>query len=124
MSGDPEINQVDTQQVDTQQFLDRPIDNDWAAKATSSITQYVGQVRDKTTGPALVASRTAVYMLAIGLIGLVLLIVALLLLFRFLVVVSGELLPFVEPNESWLAHYVLGGIFLGAGLFFWRKKDQ
>lgn len=119
MSGEPE-----TQQRDTQLFLDRPNTDDWAARATSSITQYVGQVRDKTTGPALVASRTAVYMMAIGLIGLVLLIVALLLLFRLLVVASGELLPFVEPDESWLAHYVLGGIFLGAGLFFWRKKDQ
>ncbi len=119
MSGEP-----DTQQRDTQQFLDRPNTDDWAARATSSITQYVGQVRDRTTGPALVASRTVVYMMAIGLIGLVLLIVALLLLFRLLVVASGELLPFVEPDESWLAHYVLGGIFLGVGLFFWRKKDQ
>ena len=114
MSGEPE----------TQQFLDSRSDDDWAARATSSITQYVGLVRDKTTGPALIASRTAVYMMAIGLIGFVLLIVALLLFFRLLVVASGELLPFVEPNESWLAHYVLGGIFLGAGLFFWRKKDR
>ncbi len=115
MSGEPEPQQY--------QFLDNPSD-DWAAKATSSIVQYVGQVRDKTTGPALVASRTAVYMSAIALIGFVLVILALLLLFRLLVVASGELLPFVEPNESWLAHYVLGGIFLIAGIFLWRKKDR
>ncbi len=114
MSGDSE----------TQSFIDHSDTEDWAAKVTSSITQYVGQVRDKTTGPALVASRTVVYMAAIGLIGFVLLIVALLLLFRLLVVTSGELLPFVEPNESWLAHYVLGGIFLAAGIFSWRKKDR
>ena len=97
--------------------------DDWPAQASAKIVGYVEQVRDKTTGPALVASRTAVYMAAIGLIAFVLLIVMLLLLFRFLVVATGYL-PFVEPNESWVAHYILGAIFLLAGVFLWRKKDQ
>jgi hypothetical protein len=98
--------------------------DDWPARASASIVEQVGRVRDKTTGPALIASRTAVYMAAIGLIAFVLLIVLLLLLFRTLVLVSAWALPFVDPNESWVAHYVLGAIFLGAGVFFWRKKDR
>jgi len=98
--------------------------DDWPARASASIVQYVGQVRDKTTGPALVASRNVVYMVAIGLVAFIVLIVLLILMFRLLVVASGELVPFMEPNESWLAHYVLGGIFLIAGAFLWRKKDQ
>jgi hypothetical protein len=96
---------------------------DWPARASASIVDYVGQVRDKTTGPALVASRTAVYMVAIAMIAFVILIVLLLGLFRLLVVSSGYL-PFVEADESWVAHYVLGGIFLLAGIFLWRMKDK
>jgi len=97
--------------------------DDWPARASASIVDYVGQVRDKTTGPALVASRTAVYMAAIAMIAFVMLIVLLLGFFRLLVVGSGYL-PFVEPDESWVAHYVLGGIFLLAGIFLWHKRDQ
>ena len=97
--------------------------DDWPARASASIVDYVGQVRDKTTGPALVASRTAVYAVAIAMIAFVILIVLLLGLFRLLVVGSGYL-PFVEPDESWVAHYVLGGIFLLAGIFLWHKRDQ
>jgi len=97
--------------------------DDWPARASATIVDYVGQVRDKTTGPALVASRTAVYAAAIALIAFVLLIVLLLGLFRLVVVGSGYL-PFVEPNESWVAHYLFGAIFLLAGVFLWRKKDR
>jgi len=50
---------------------------DWPAKASSTVVQYVGVVRDKTTGPALVASRNAVYLLAIALIAVVFLILLL-----------------------------------------------
>ncbi len=96
---------------------------DWPAKVSAQVVDYVGQVRDKTTGPALVASRTAVYSAAIALIALVLLIVFLLFFFRLLVVASGYL-PFVDANESWVAHYVLGAIFLLVGVFLWRKKDK
>jgi len=113
---------------DPQQLLDgSPVDSptdDWPSRLSTTIVDYVEQVRDKTTGPALVASRTAVYMTAIALVAIVLLLLILLGLFRLLVVASGELLPFVEPGESWLAFYVLGGIFLIAGAFLWRKKDQ
>ncbi len=124
MAGEPRNSYTDgVDFVDRPDRLDNGADNDWAAKTTSSIVQYVGQVRDKTTGPALVASRVTVYILAIASVAAVLGVILLLLLFRFLVVATGELLPFVEPNESWLAHFILGGIFLGAGVFLWRKRN-
>ena len=110
MSGDP---------------LDTPVhaDDDWPAKASATVVHYVGTVRDRTTGPALVASRYAVYALAMALIGLVLLVLLLLLLVRLLVAATGEL-PFVEEGETWLAYYLLGAIFLIGGAILWRQKER
>ena len=38
-----------------------PPDRDWPAQAADTIERVVGQVRDKTTGPALTAARAVVY---------------------------------------------------------------
>lgn len=96
---------------------------DWPSKASSTVVQYVGVVRDKTTGPALVASRNAVYLLAISLIAIVFLILLLVLLVRLLVSATA-LLPFVEPGETWLAYFIIGGVFLIGGAWIWRKKES
>lgn len=96
--------------------------DDWPAKASATIVQYVGTVRDKTTGPALVASRYAVYLLAIALIALVLAVLMLVLLVRLLVTATA-LFPFVEDGETWLAYYIIGVIFVLAGALLWRKKE-
>lgn len=96
--------------------------DDWPAKASATIVQYVGTVRAKTTGPALVASRYAVYVLAMALIAMVLAVVLLVLLIRLLVTATG-LLPFVEEGETWLAYYIVAAIFVLAGAVLWRKKE-
>lgn len=96
---------------------------DWPARASATVTQYVGTVRDKTTGPALVASRYAVYLLAIALIAVVIAILAMVLLVRLLVTATG-LLPFVEAGETWLAYLIIGGLFIIGGMVLWRKKEQ
>lgn len=96
--------------------------DDWPARVTATVVQYVGTVRDKTTGPALVASRVAVYSLAMALIGLIALFVLLILLVRVLVAGTAYV-PGVEPGEPWLAYLVLGALFLGGGLVLWRKKE-
>jgi hypothetical protein len=95
---------------------------DWPAKASQTVVRYVGTVRDKTTGPALVASRNVVYALALGLIGVMLAILLLVLLVRLLVSATGEL-SFVDEGETWLAYYILGFLFVVAGMFLWRKKE-
>ena len=109
MSGDP---------------LDAPVtaDDDWPSKASATVVHYVGTVRDRTTGPALVASRYAVYALAMALIALVLLVLLLLLMVRLLVSATGEL-SFVDEGETWLAYYILGAIFVLGGALLWRKKE-
>jgi uncharacterized membrane protein len=96
--------------------------DDWPARATATVVDYVGTVRDKTTGPALLASRDVVYFAAIGLIAAVAGVISLVLVIRLLVVASGYL-PFVESGESWFAYLVLGFVFALIGLIMWRKKE-
>lgn len=95
--------------------------DDWPARATATLTQYVEAVRDKTTGPALAASRTLVYVLGMALIGVILAVILLIMAFRVLVVVTGYL-PGVGENQSWLANLIMGGVFIVAGLLLWRKR--
>ena len=97
-------------------------DDDWPTKASATIVQYVGTVRDKTTGPALVASRYAVYLLAMALIGMMLLVMLLVLLVRLLVTATA-LLPFVNDGETWVAYYILAFFFIAGGAVLWRKKE-
>ena len=96
--------------------------DDWPAKASATVVQYVGTVREKTTGPALVASRYAVYAIAMMLIAAVLAVLVLVLLVRLLVSATAQL-PFVDDGEAWLAYYILGALFVVGGAVLWRKKE-
>jgi hypothetical protein len=96
---------------------------DWPARVTATVVRYVGTVRAKTTGPALAAARWVVYLAAISLIAMVVAILGLVLVVRVLVTATGYV-PGVEPGETWLAYLILGGIFMLAGVFLWRKKER
>ncbi|MEZ5408392.1 MAG: hypothetical protein R2761_10220 [Acidimicrobiales bacterium] len=96
--------------------------DDWPARAAALVERSVGSVRDKTTGPVLSLSRYVVYLSAMVLIALVAGVLALILLVRLLVAVTGYV-PGIDNGESWLAYLVLGGIFLLVGLFLWRRKE-
>lgn len=98
-----------------------PVD-DWPAKASATIVGYVGTVRDKTTGPALSASRVAVYALAMAMIAMVVAILALVLLVRLLVVLTGYV-PGIDEGEVWLAYFIVGALFMLPGMYLWRKKE-
>ncbi len=107
---------------DRARSLTSDVVDDWPARASATVVEYVATVRGKTTGPALAASRTVVYFAAIGLIAIVAAILLLLLLVRVLVSATAYL-PFVDEGESWLAYLVLGAVFLLGGLIMWRKKE-
>lgn len=96
--------------------------DDWPARASATVVQYVGTVRDKTTGPALAASRSVVYVLAMALIAVVVAILGLVLLVRVLVSATAYV-PGVEQGETWLAYFILGALFILGGMFLWRKKE-
>ena len=57
---------------------------DWPAQAADKIVQVVGQVRDRTTGPAITVARGAVYGLLAGILGAVCLVLFIICLVRLL----------------------------------------
>lgn len=96
--------------------------DDWAAKATTTVVGYVDTVREKSTGPALVVSRYAVYGLVIALLAVVLAILLLIFLVRSMVALTAWIMPFIDDGEVWLAYLVLGAIFTAGGMLLWRGK--
>ncbi len=99
-------------------------DDDWAGRATATVVGYVDTVRSATTGKALVASRIAVYAVAMGLIALVIGIMLLIVLVRFVGAIFAAILPFVEPGEIWPSYLLLGTLFLFGGWYAWRKRGK
>ncbi len=97
-------------------------DLDWPAKASNMLVGYVDTVRTKTTGPALVASRYAVYMVAAALIGIILAIVGFIVLLRVVILATNEL-SFVDEGEPWLAYLIIGGLMVLIGAFIWKAKE-
>ncbi len=54
---------------------------------------------------------------------LVVAVLGLILVVRLLVTATGYV-PGVDDGSPWLAYLILGGIFLLAGMFLWRKKER
>ena len=99
-------------------------ETDWAGRATATVVGYVDTVRSASTGKALVASRVAVYGLAMGLIAVIIGILFLVVLVRLLGAIYAAILPFVEEGEIWSSYLTFGVLFLIGGWLLWRKKEQ
>lgn len=97
-------------------FGDPGAGDDWPARLTDTVVSYVQKVRGATTGRALVASRAAVYLLAAGLIGLAVLVLGTVLLFR--------LLTEIAQGHTWIVYLGVGAVFTVVGLVAWAKKEQ
>lgn len=89
---------------------------DWPAQAADTIVRVVGQVRDKTTGPAITAARGVVYGLLAGLLGTA---CAAMLSIASVRVIDAYL---VGEDNTWLAHLIVGALFTIAGLLLWSKR--
>lgn len=104
---------------DTTSPRDRGPD-DWAVTATDTIVRVVDNVRAKTTGPAITASRAVVY----GLLALLLGIAALVLGAIGLVRAIDVYLPdsVFGEHHTWAAHVLVGSVFSMVGLTLWSKR--
>jgi hypothetical protein len=91
---------------------------DWAASAADAIERAVASVRAKTADPLERVVRLAVYGLLAAVVGVAIVVLLTAAAVRGLV----ELIDLAWQREVWLAHLLLGGIFLLAGLFAWRKR--
>lgn len=92
---------------------------DWPAQATELIVRTVGQVRDKTTGPAITAARGVVYGLLAGLLGGTAAVLVAIGAVRGLDEAIEEL---AGSRETWAAHGVVGLLFTFGGLVLWSKR--
>jgi hypothetical protein len=103
--------------ADSDDHLALPVlDGDWPIQAADTIEQVVGTVRDRAIAPILTAARAVVY----AFVGVVLILMAALLLIIGLV----RLLDNYLPGDVWVVYFLLGGIFVIAGLILWTQKGH
>lgn len=92
---------------------------DWPVQATDMIVKVVGQVRDKTTGPALTVARGVVYGLLAALLGGS---IAVLLAIAAVRGLDEAIEAIVDSRETWAAHAIVGLVFTLVGLLLWSKR--
>ncbi len=87
---------------------------DWTTDLLDRLDHYIDVVRSNTTDRLVKVVRVVVYGVIALVLGSTAGIIALILLIR--------VLDVALPRDVWLPYMVLGAIFLGLGLFFWKKK--
>jgi hypothetical protein len=93
---------------------------DWAAQAADTVERAVGNVRDRTTGPALTVARAVVYGTFAVLVGLAALVLATIAAFR---LIDNYLPDAVFGEEhTWAAYLILGLAFVVAGAVLWVRR--
>ena len=93
---------------------------DWPEQAADTIVRVVGQVRDKTTGPAITAARGVVYGLLAALLGTACLVMVSIALVRVIDVYLPD--DVFGEDHTWVAHAIVGAVFSIVGLALWRKR--
>jgi H+/Cl- antiporter ClcA len=88
-------------------------DADWTKDLLDRLDHYIDVVRSNTTDRLVKVARVLVFGLITAILGAMAAVIALIALIR--------VLDIVLPREVWLP-YMLGAIFLVAGLFVWSKK--
>jgi hypothetical protein len=96
-------------------------DGDWPAQAADTIERLVGNVRDKTTGPALTVARAVVYGTFAVVVGTALVILAIVGAVRLL----NNYLPdaWVGDDHMWVSYLIIGLVLLVAGIICWSRRN-
>jgi hypothetical protein len=97
-----------------------PASGDWATQAADTIERAVGNVRDRTTGPAITVARAVVYGTFAVLVGLAALVLATIGAVRLI----DNYLPSAAFGEehTWAAYLILGLVFVIAGVVLWVRR--
>ena len=88
---------------------------EWPAQAADTIVDTIAKVRDKTTKPAIVATRALVYGLLAGIVGVVAVVLLLVLLTR--------IWANYVPGDVWTLYALLAVVFSISGLILLRKAN-
>lgn len=89
---------------------------DWPSQAADTIVTVVETVRDRTTGPLIVAARALVFAVFIGTIGSVAAVLA--------IIGTVRLLDRILPSSVWLPYLILGIVFVAVGAIVFRRRNQ
>jgi hypothetical protein len=97
-----------------------PGSGDWAAHAADTIERAVGNVRDRTTGPAVNVARAVVYGTFAVLVGLAALVLATIGAVRLI----DNYLPDAVFGEEhmWATFLILGLVFVIGGVVLWARR--
>jgi LPXTG-motif cell wall-anchored protein len=95
-------------------------DPQWAPNLADTIERVVGNIRDKTTKPLLVAYRAVVFGLIAAFGGVVALVLLLIALSRALQALIG--LGVDHHNAVWISYLGLGALFSLGGLFAMKRR--
>jgi hypothetical protein len=87
---------------------------DWTVQVAGQIDSLVDTIRSNTSDRLVHVARLIVYGLLVAVMGAMAVIVFIIGAIR----VLDRILPF----EVWLPYFILGAIFLAAGLFLWSKR--
>lgn len=99
-----------------------PAQSDWPAQAADTIERVVGQVRDKTTGPAITAARWAVYGTFALLVGLAVAVLLAISAVRLIDVYLPD--AWVGDDHTWVAHAITGSLFSIVGMVLWSQRSK
>jgi hypothetical protein len=93
---------------------------DWAAQAADTIERAVGNVRDRTTGPALTVARAVVYGTFAVIVGLAALVLVTIAAVRLI----DNYLPDAAFGEEhvWATYLIIGLVFVVAGAVLWLRR--
>jgi hypothetical protein len=94
---------------------------DWAAQAADTIERAVGNVRDRTTGPAITVARAMVYGTFAVLVGMAALVLATIGAVRLI----DNYLPSAVFGEDhmWATYLITGLVFVIAGVVLWVRRN-
>jgi uncharacterized membrane protein len=97
-----------------------PPERGWPAQAADTIERVVGQVREKTTGPALQAARGVIY----GTFGAIISIACLIVLIIGAVRLLDVYLPDSVFGEDhvWVVYLMIGLVLVIAGAVSWSRR--
>ncbi len=110
--------QVDAARDRLASAISSPGPDDWPVQAAAKVETLVGQVRDKTTGPAITAARAVVFGTVILFAGLIVVLFMAIGGFRLLI----ELSEWLFDGRSYPAYLFPGVLLVVTGLIVWRKR--
>ncbi|MDQ2648854.1 MAG: hypothetical protein M3Z03_04815 [Actinomycetota bacterium] len=99
-----------------------PTSSDWPVQAADTIERVVGQVRDKTTGPAIRAARWMVYGTFALLVGAAVAVLLAISAVRLLDVYLPD--AWVGEDHTWVAHLITGALFTVVGMVLWSQRSK